>query len=181
MPSSKSRAILLVDGYNIIGAWPQLSQKRDYESLEDARRGLTEALVNYSAYENLSTQIVFDAYSQNSPSSEEVVTPHVSVCYTGFGQTADTYIEKLCASLSHDLRRARRHLIVATSDRAQQLTVDGYGAKWRSAQELAHDVEAVARRYQKCHKSRKQSGGRYLMNSLDPKSQEILSQLRMGL
>jgi uncharacterized protein len=44
MSPSKPQAVLLVDGYNIIGNWPSLVQKRDRDCLEAARRDLSETL-----------------------------------------------------------------------------------------------------------------------------------------
>ncbi|MEM0980003.1 MAG: NYN domain-containing protein [Cyanobacteria bacterium P01_H01_bin.58] len=145
--------LLLVDGYNIIGAWPQLSQLRDHDSLESARYSLIEALANYSAYQGFQTRIVFDAYTQKHVSAAEVVAEGVSVHYTHFGQTADTCIEKWCAELRYQIRLSQQRLIVATSDRAQKLTVTGYGAEWMSAQKLASEVNATTRNRRKHHRS----------------------------
>jgi predicted RNA-binding protein with PIN domain len=181
MSRSLAKAVLFVDGYNIIGIWPLLRQKRDGDGMEEARRHLIETLVDYSAFEGLDARIVFDAHYQNTPSFSETVTRNLSIHYTGFGQTADTYIEKLCASLGRQLRLSRCRLIVATSDRAQQLTVTGYGAEWMSAEELAEVVEATTRRRQRRHQPRKQSSSRFLASSLDPEAQHRLAQLRMGL
>jgi predicted RNA-binding protein with PIN domain len=181
MPRHLSKAILLVDGYNMIGVWPLLRTKQEGEGMEEARRTLVETLVNYSAFEGLDARVVFDAHYQNTPSVVETVTRNLSVHYTDYGQTADTYIEKICATLAHQLRLSRRRLIVATSDRAHQLTVIGYGAEWMSALQLAHDVESTARRRQRRHKSNKQSSSRFLANSLDAESQKRLAMLRMGL
>ncbi len=180
MSSSLAKAILFVDGYNIIGIWSLLRQKRDGDGMEEARRHLIEALVDYSAFEGLDARIVFDAHYQDTPSFSETVTRNVSVHYTGFGQTADTYIEKLCATLGRQLRLSRRRLIVATSDRAQQLTVMGYGAEWMSAEQLEEAIEAATRRRQRRHQPQKQSSSRFLANSLDEESQKRLAQLRMG-
>ena len=180
MSRSLAKAILYVDGYNMIGIWPLLRNQRDRDEMEDARRELVEAIINYSAYEGLDARVVFDAHYQNTPSKSETVHRNVSVHYTGFGQTADTYIEKACASLCHKLRLSRRRLIVATSDRAQQLTVMGYGAEWLSAEQLALLVESASRRCQQRQKPRKRSNSRYLMSSLDLESQQRLAQLRMG-
>ncbi|CAD5913221.1 hypothetical protein NIVACYA_00611 [Planktothrix agardhii] len=105
----------------------------------------------------------------------------MSIHYTSFGQTADTYIEKLCASLSRQLRLSRRRLIVATSDRAQRLTVTGYGAEWMSAEQLAEAVEATTQRRQRRHQPRKPSSSRFLANSLDAEAQNRLARMRMGL
>lgn len=181
MPRSQGRALLLVDGYNIIGVWSKLKIKRDQEGLEASRRELIEALVNYSAFEGLETRAIFDAHSRNEPSYTEHITKSVSVCYTDFGQTADTLIEKTCATFWRDMANLHRRLIVATSDRAQQQTVLGYGAEWMSAPELAQAIEATAYRCRKKHQPKKQSSSRFLVSGLDAEAQRRLAQLRMGL
>ncbi|MBD2185618.1 NYN domain-containing protein [Aerosakkonema funiforme] len=178
-PSSPS-AILLVDGYNIIGAWPTLLHERDRNGLEAARWQLIESLIGYTAFQGFGTQIVFDAQYRDTPSTSEVITENLSISFTDFGQTADTFIEKICADLHHELRQFQRRLIVATSDRAQQLTIVGYGAEWMSAQRLAHEVELTAQRIRRKHKPRSQSSSRFLANSLDPKSRQRLAELRNG-
>ncbi len=180
MPRSAPQAVLLVDGYNIVGAWHDLKQVRDGQGLEEARRHLIAALTGYSAFQGFDTQVVFDAQYRDSLATREVVTPNLLVHYTDFGQTADTYIERSCADFRHDIRKFHQRLIVATSDRAQQLTVVGYGAEWMSAQQLANDVEFAARRVQRKQKDVKKSSGRFLFNALDPIAQERLTRLRFG-
>jgi predicted RNA-binding protein with PIN domain len=182
MSRSSAQAVLLVDGYNMIGAWPCLKRTRDRAGLEASRWELIEALTNYSAFQGFATQLVFDAQYQNSCSNQEVITENLLVHYTDFGQTADTYIEKACVSLRHQLAQDLIYrFIVATSDRAQQLMVQGYGAEWMSAQQLYYDVEASTFRARQRHKSRKQSSSRFLANAIDAKARQRLSELRMGL
>lgn len=180
MLRSPPQALFLVDGYNVVGAWADLKQLRDRDGLEAARRCLIESLTGYSAYQGFDTQIVFDAQYRDSSGSKEVITTNVSVYYTDFGQTADTYIEKACADFRHDLRKFHQRLIVATSDRAQQLTVKGYGAEWMSAQRLAAEVDAVVRRVQRQQKPSKKPAGRFLAHTLDPIAQQRLARLRLG-
>jgi predicted RNA-binding protein with PIN domain len=175
------QAVLLVDGYNVIGSWSSLTKVRDRHGLESARQELVEALINYSAFQGYQTHVIFDAHAQNTPTSCEVFTSQVSVFYTEFGQTADTYIEKFCASFRCNLYRSGQRLIVATSDRAQQLTVIGYGAEWMSSQQLVSDVEITARRSRRKHRPQKQARGRFLFNCLDAKAQERLAQWRQGM
>jgi predicted RNA-binding protein with PIN domain len=182
MLSSTPQVILLVDGYNMIGAWHSLQQVRDRYGLEEARRELVTFLVDYSAYQNFDTHIVFDSQYQDAPGSREVVTGNLTVCYTDYKQTADTYIEKLCAQFRKDIRKFDQRLIVATSDRAQQLTVVGYGAECMSAQQLRAEVELammrVRRKQQAVRKQR--SPRRFLASSLDPIARQQLAQLRLG-
>lgn len=182
MPPTSPQAVLLVDGYNIIGAWSYLQRTRDTDGLEAARWQLVEALINYSAFQGFTTQVVFDAHYQNTCGNQEVITENLSVYYTEFGQTADTHIEKACAAFRPYLRQSHlSRLIVATSDRAQQLTVTGYGAEWMSAQQFYHEVESTALRVRVKNKLRKQSPSRFLANSIDAKARQRLAELRRGL
>ena len=135
--------VLLVDGYNIIGSWDSLKKIRNRVGLEAARLDLMQRLIDYSAFQGYETQIVFDAQYQDCPGNSEIITQNLAIYYTDFGQTADTYIEKVCALYRHT-STLRQRVIVATSDRAQQLTVSGYGATWMSAQQLERDVKSVS-------------------------------------
>lgn len=196
MPRSSPKAVLLVDGYNIIGSWASLKHIRDTEGLEASRWALIEDLINYSALQGFSTQIVFDAHYQNTCAHQETITENLSVYYTNFCETADTYIEKVCANSRQCLRRVPQdttnnskvlngfylsRLIVATSDRAQQLTVVGYGAEWMSASQLSYEITATVERAKRNHKPQKQSNSRFLSSSLDPKARQRLAELRIGL
>lgn len=182
MPRPILPAVLLVDGYNIIGTWPCLKKTRDHVGLEAARGELVAAMTNYSAFQGYETQVVFDAQYQNTPSNRETITEFLTVYYTDFGQTADTYIEKTCASLRHQIAQSLiSRLIVATSDRAQQLTVQGYGAEWLSAHQLCGEVETTVCRMRHRYQSKKQPKSRFLSNVIDAKARERLAELRMGL
>lgn len=177
--SSIAPPVLLVDGYNIIGAWSELKSLRDRD-LESARDRLVNILINHTASKGYQTQVVFDAHLQATPKFRETPTNYLSVYYTGYGETADTYIEKFCATNSRQGKFVKQRLIVATSDRAQQLTVSGYGAEWLSAKQLANDVTGTKRQTRNKQRSRQKSQGRFLFNALDPKAQKQLSKLRHG-
>jgi predicted RNA-binding protein with PIN domain len=184
MSPSSHQAILLVDGYNIIGDWSDLKQSRDRHGLEAARYELVECLINYSAAVAYRTKVVFDAHYQDTPRSTETHTSALSVHYTAFAETADTYIEKFCATFARKkYQQESTRLIVATSDRAQQLTVIGYGAEWLSAPMLEREVElAVQKTQSKTKKQTKSKApGRFLFNALDPAAQKRLKQMRQGM
>ncbi|MEC4983137.1 MAG: NYN domain-containing protein [Oscillatoria sp. PMC 1068.18] len=181
MPRSYPQVLLLVDGYNVIGAWSSLKNTRDRQGLDSARQELIEALINYSAFEGYQTEIVFDAQYTTQVGDRETITDLLSVYYTDFRQTADTYIEKFCADYQRQVYRSSPRLIVATSDRAQQQTILGYGAEWLSALQLANEVELSSRRTRRKHRPQKQTRGRFLFNSLDAQAQERLVQMRFGV
>jgi predicted RNA-binding protein with PIN domain len=180
MSSSSNPAVLLVDGYNTIGRWTNLRHVRDLHGYEDARRSLTEQLVNYTSLKGIQTHIVFDAQFRDMRATREQVTPSCFVHFTDFDCTADTYIEKFCARRRYEGLRNDR-TIVATSDRAQQLTVIGYGAEWMSAEQLEADVKLIVQRSNRKHKTTpKRSAKGLLANQLNPEAHAKLTALRFG-
>lgn len=179
-PDETPEAILFIDGYNIVGAWHDLKRLRDREGLEEARRALVQHLTGFAAYNAYNTQLIFDAQYRDTPAHTESITDFLTIHYTSSGETADTFIEKSCADFRRDLRKFQQRLIVATSDRAQQLTVVGYGAEWMSAEQLWHEVDFTHSRVRNKQKNRHKPTGRFLMNSLDPEAQAKLDRLRFG-
>jgi len=180
MTQSRYEAIFLVDGYNIIGAWSELQQALRDEGMESARRQLIETLTNYSAYKGFDTRLIFDAQYRESQGTLETITPNLAIHYTNFGQTADSHIEKLCAAFRNDLRKFEQRLIVATSDQAQRLTVQGYGAEWISAQRLAAEVALTVRQVKHRQRPSSRSRKRSFVSSLDSDALQRLTDLRMG-
>ena len=173
--SSSIIPLLLVDGYNIIGSWSPLKSTRDYHGLEQARYELVETLLNYTAHKGYKTQVVFDSQYQKTPSSIEHHSTHLSICFTAWTQTADTYIEKVCASFFRRQYTHHNRIIVATSDRDQYLTAMGYGAEWMSVDVLAKDIESSRSQVKRKQRHNKRSRGRLLFNCLDAQSQEKLA------
>ena len=126
---------LLVDGYNIIFAWEELSElaKQDVAA---ARAVLTDILSNYRGYQKCEVILVFDAYKvKGNPGSVEKVNG-IYVVYTKEAETADAYIEKT----TYDL--GRHHKVrVATSDGLEQVIILGHGALRLSARAFKAEVE----------------------------------------
>jgi hypothetical protein len=122
---------LLVDGYNMIGAWPELRQLAD-DSLEDARDGLLEMMANYQGFSGKKVIVVFDAH-QVPGAGSRFRHGGVEVIFTKEKETADEVIERLAGELS-----GRRSIVqVATSDSTEQHVAFGRGALRVSARELA--------------------------------------------
>lgn len=127
--------VMLVDGYNVINAWPELIEVLD--NLEHAREKLVDILAGYGAYKDYRVVIVFDAHAvQGADVCSEVLPGRLQVVYTKEGETADSYIEKL----AYQLVREGFGVYVVTSDWVEQLVILGAGA-WRiSARELRNAV-----------------------------------------
>ncbi|WCF07830.1 NYN domain-containing protein [Paenibacillus thiaminolyticus] len=133
------RDVLLVDGYNMIGAWQELKQLAD-RRLEDARDRLLDNLGEYQAYSGRRVIAVFDAY--RVPGLGATYTQgKIEVYFTKEKETADECIERLVKELSH----RRRQIYVATSDMTEQRVVLGLGALRISARELRLIVEQSRR------------------------------------
>lgn len=180
MSGTSSPAILMVDGYNIVGAWRSLKELKEHKGLDSAREALVAALANYSAFQGYETWAVFDAYEQPTRASKEVITPHLSVHYTGYGQTADSYIERACADFRNDSRKFTNRLIVATSDSVHRQTAIGYGAEGMSALRLESEVNQVSQRVRRRQKGQKRKASGRVFKALDPAVQEQLARMRLG-
>lgn len=129
--------ILLVDGYNMIGAWKELRLLRD-DNFEDARDRLVELMAEYKAVKGWRVIVVFDAHLV--PGTEQLYIQHdVEVIFTRKNETADERIEKL----STDLKGRKIQIHVATSDMTEQNVVFGHGALRKSARELEIEMEII--------------------------------------
>ncbi|MDF2548424.1 MAG: hypothetical protein K0R93_3322 [Anaerosolibacter sp.] len=130
---------LLVDGYNVINAWPEL-KKLGVEHLQEARDRLIELLVEYKSFTGDRVILVFDAHLVKGTLIKEQSLHGVEIIFTKEHQTADSYIEKKVEELTKNRRNVVR---VATSDWAEQQVVLGSGATRISARELHIEIELV--------------------------------------
>lgn len=127
--------LLLVDGYNMIGAWPELIALKDIH-LEEARDVLLQMLGDYQGYSGKQVYVVFDAHFMPGQGST-FAQYGVQVIFTKERETADTCIERLA-----NVHKSRlRSIYVATSDMAEQHVIFGTGALRMSARELLTEVK----------------------------------------
>ncbi|NLO89166.1 MAG: NYN domain-containing protein [Clostridia bacterium] len=125
-----SEKYLIVDGYNIINSWPELSvlKKEDYSH---ARDKLVEILSDYQGFVRVNVILVFDGHNVKGNSGSRENMGGVEVVFTREGETADMFIERLIGELV-----PQYSVLVATSDWAEQRIVFGRGAYRISAREL---------------------------------------------
>jgi predicted RNA-binding protein with PIN domain len=133
---------LIVDGYNMIGAWPELSKLANIE-LEEARDKLIQMLAEYQGYSGMSVILVFDAH-QVPGLGGQYRQSRLDIRYTKAKETADECIERLVTELAH----RRRNLYVATSDFVEQHVTFGKGALRLSARELLTDIKESRKKIQ---------------------------------
>lgn len=132
--------ILLVDGYNMIGAWPELQQLKEID-FAGARELLIEKMAEYQAYSGCKVIVVFDAYSIIGGATK-VKQYLVDVIFTKEKETADERIEKMAIELND----VRTQVYVATSDMTEQWEIFGQGALRKPARELHAEVKNIERR-----------------------------------
>lgn len=121
---------LVVDGYNVINSWPDLSALKE-ENLEHARDKLIQIMQNYAVYKGVKIIIVFDGQYSHNKSQSVYSVDNIEVIYSRKNETADMVIEKLIDSLPQDSRK-----VVATSDWVEQRIIMGKGALRMSVREL---------------------------------------------
>ncbi len=124
-------SLLIVDGYNMIGAWPELDKLKQQNRLEEARELLLSKLSNYAKFEGAEILVVFDA--QFVPGIQQNYQKYtLNVVFTKENETADSYIERVSGERNNRLTQ----VTVATSDMAEQWVVFSQGALRTSANEL---------------------------------------------
>lgn len=130
--------LLIVDGYNVLGAWPELSKGKP---LADARDELIRRLHDYAGYSGQKIILVFDAWQSDRMARTEERHGALNVVFTQKGETADHYIERLCDEHAGRVNMGRMELRVATSDGVEQTVVMGRGAIRLSSRELIREID----------------------------------------
>jgi predicted RNA-binding protein with PIN domain len=140
MARRQSRQLLIVDGYNIIGAWPDLRVLKEQDRMDEARDLLIAKMAEYQGFTGVKVIIVFDAY--NVPGAGRQQKEYqVEVYFTKKKETADEKIEQLV----FEFQKKNRQIYVATSDYTSQRVIFGQGALRKSARELLHDMESAGK------------------------------------
>jgi len=139
MNRSTSPSFLIVDGNNIIHAWPDLAE------LHRRRRGLghsalCQRLRQFRDGSDFRVVVVFDG--RGGAREENREPGGLQIIYTDGGSTADDVIERLVA------RHAKKYrLVVATNDVAEQRLVSAFGAEVWSSRALRSAVEQTEGRW----------------------------------
>lgn len=171
---------LIVDGYNIIHAWPQLHATLLERGMEDARRRLVSALGEYAAQTGVAVTVVFDAHARPGtiPSTEKV--DGVTVLFGSKRATADHIIER--AAYQAVQRGDAADVVVATDDRLERDVVGAMGVATMRARVLESEVARVAsgvgdetrRRQAESRRTHRVEDG------LDPEVRRRLERIRRG-
>lgn len=167
---------LILDGYNIINAWPRLNRIKE-DNLEFARLALIDIFMEYQAYTGQRLIIVFDAQNVKGGQEKREYYGPVEVMYTREGETADSCIERL----AYELSREGYTTYVATSDWAEQQVVLGSGAYRITPRELLADLTEVKAKIDKKTKGHMVKDKRETIDHrLQDDVREALERIRRG-
>jgi len=164
--------ILFVDGYNVIGAWPNI--QRNPMTVNEARDRLIDLLEDYAGATEQEVILVFDGHQGDRPTTSIEHLHTLTVIFTKHGQTADQYIEKSCGKLP-----AYREVRVATSDYLEQTMILGRGATRLSSRELWQELTTSRHSLRSRHIAQKATSAKTpLLSGLSDEEMQALEQIR---
>lgn len=165
------KPLLLVDGYNVIGAWtvPQ----REHLTIEESRDRLIHMIADYAGYSGEEVIVVFDGHYTDRPMSTRIEQYGIQVVFTRHGESADNYIEASCEA-APKWRKVR----VATSDAVEQTVTMGRGAVRISSREFLMELSQVRTQGKRTIAAPPSRGD--LLTRLTPQQREIFDRMRKG-
>lgn len=170
-PKESKTEYLLVDGYNIIYAWPELSELV-LDNMDGARMRLLEILSNYQGIKGCEIIVVFDAYRVEGHHEEITKYHNIHMVFTKEAQTADQYIEKF----AYDNQR-KYNIVVATSDGLQQIIIRGAGCSLLSARDLKVVIDETNEKLRQDYNDNQIKGRNYLIDSVSPETKKQMEKL----
>lgn len=161
----------VVDGYNIIHAWPDFEGMVD-SGLDHCRDKLIDTLANFSAFNGSSVKVVFDAHLVKKGMERCEVIHGIDVYYTQEGETADSLIERIVGDLCK-----LGTVYVVTSDWDEQRIIFGRGAYRITPKEFRVQVTKVTKQGQQQYNKPNPTEG-YLEDKLPANIRTIMEKWR---
>ena len=167
------KPLLLVDGYNVIGAWDV--PKKERLPIEEARERLVHLIADYAGFSGEEVIVVFDGHYTDRTVRSQSVVHGVQVVFTKHAESADNYIEAQCEAAPK-----WRQVRVASSDSVEQTIALGRGAVRISSREFLMELTQVRSVGRVRMKEEKVSRGD-IFSRLPPHQREIFDRMRRGL
>ncbi len=130
--------LLIVDGYNVLHAWPEMLRGGD---LEAARQRLEDRVAEYEATRGMRALLVFDGRTRPGPNGPTAAYA-VETIFSGKGLSADHLIERRIV----EVRAATDEYLpitVVTSDRLIHALAMRERAAVTGAREFIRELEAL--------------------------------------
>ena len=166
---------LLVDGYNVIHANKELAALAA-DSLEAARKKLSDALCEFKALSRYRIILVFDAHLVAGGIGSIEEYHNIKVVFTKEAETADHYIE----SAAYKLGKKNDRITVATSDVLEQVIILGQGAARISAEDLWLEIENTKEEVRVRYVRNRPIKKNPIESLLDKETARILEEMRYG-
>jgi predicted RNA-binding protein with PIN domain len=128
---------VLVDGYSLLHAWPELAPGRERHSAA-AREALVEKLTQYRDTTGTPITLFFDGSLPRGAGPKLHSTAEMEVLFSTSGQTADDLIERAAARF-----QSYGEVLVVTDDVAERETVIAFGASAASCDNFVRMVESA--------------------------------------
>ena len=167
------KPLLLVDGYNVIGAWDV--PRRESLSIEEARERLVHLIADYAGYSGEEVVVVFDGHYTDRTTRSRATVHGVEVVFTRHAESADNFIEAQC-----DAAPKWRQVHVVTSDGVEQTVAMGRGAVRISSREFLMRLTQTRSTGRVRMREAKVSRGD-IFSRLPPHQREIFDRMRKGL
>ena len=165
---------LLVDGYNVIFANKELAALAK-DSLETARKKLSDIMCEFKALSRYRVILVFDAHLVTGGIGSIADYHNIKVVFTKEAETADHYIESAAYKLGKKCQ-----VTVATSDVLEQIIILGQGAARISAEDLWSEMAAAKEDLRTRYISNKPIKKNPIESLLDPETARKLEEMRYG-
>jgi len=166
------KPLLLVDGYNVIGAWSV--PRAEHLTIEEARDRLVHLIADYAGYSGEEVIVVFDGHYTDRPTRSRASVNGVEVVFTRHAESADNFIEAQCEQAPK-----WRQVRVATSDAVEQTVTLGRGAVRISSREFLMELSQVRSTGRVRMREQKVSRGD-ILSRLPPHQREIFERMRRG-
>lgn len=127
---------ILIDGYSLLHAWPELTAGRPPHAAE-SRDALVRVLRQYQDSVRTPITVFFDGPNARIGTDEAVSTAHLEILFSKAGQTADSLIERTVQRL-----QPYGEPLVITNDRAERHTVHAFGAATSDCGNFIREIEA---------------------------------------
>jgi uncharacterized protein len=175
-----SDPLVLIDAYNVIGAWAKLRKFRTRGDMGGARDALVHVVAEFQSVRGWQCVVVFDANGNANACKLDNNAQGVDVVFTG-SETADTYIERRVFELCE---AGERQVWVATNDVAEKRFAEAKGAHVISCSLFVQEMkrarmDAVDHVNATCDEST--VAGKMLIRNVDAETREKLYKLRAHL
>lgn len=168
--------LYLVDGYNMIGAWPEFREIRD---ISQSRELLISMLADFAGFTGDELMLVFDGYKGDKPKTSVERIAGIDVIFTKRSETADRFIERTVDEKMANLPRFSRQAIrVATSDATEQNVIFTRGAVRIPAKEMRSIVRSAKSAQAGHHRPKKAEQVKTIEDRLPEEVRRRLEEMR---